>query len=91
MSLPTAAEAIAAVKDAGPTALDQWAPDIDQPADAARIAAWLGIAKTTIHRARTGDRQAWAEPDQWFGRSPAWTYRTIAVFRAQPKRGLSVK
>jgi len=73
-------------------ALDQWAPAIDQLADAAAIAAYLGISPRSISRIRLRTRadgtSQWPEPDGRFGRSDVWTYRTIILHRAaMPGRG----
>ena len=91
-ALPPADELIAAVKAAiaagnDPSAvLDQYAPAIDELADAQETAGWLGISRASIYqfRSRTnadGSPQ-WPASDVPKGRSGLWRYRTIVLHRA---------
>lgn len=85
MTLPPAAELIARVRAEGPGVLDEYAPEIDALADTAQIAAWLGIQPRTIHRERSRPRAtgpSWPQPEPLPGRSPLWTWRAIATYRA---------
>jgi hypothetical protein len=87
----TAQELIALVRSRGESALDPIA-GVDDLADAKTLGDWLGIGARTIHRARGADRvradgRSWPEPDEYFGRTPVWRYRTIIIYRAgQPAR-----
>ena len=98
--LPAADVLVAAAKEAmregtredAREALDAYAPAVDELADIAEAAAWLGISTASVYRERSRVRAdgkaAWPEPDKTFGRSPAWTYRTLALYRAaMPGRG----
>lgn len=85
MTLPPAATLIDMVKRAGPDSLDAFAPDIDQLATTAEIAAWLNRSPQTIRREQfrpRADGSRWPPPDKRFGRASAWTYRTIVIYRA---------
>jgi hypothetical protein len=84
MALPTAAEAVEAARTG---TLDQYAPDINALADTATLAAWLGISPRSIHRERQADRaraggRHWPDPVTTYGRTPVWTYRQAAEYRA---------
>ena len=79
-------------------ALDRWAPGIDQLTDIAGAARFLGLKsvhslRRNLWRTRADGTRAWPEPDQVFaggfgGDTPAWTYRTIVLHRAEaPGRG----
>lgn len=73
-------------------ALDAYAPGVDELIDAAAAAEWLGISVSSIYRERSRVRAdgspGWPEPDDKFGRSGAWRYRTLALHRAtMPGRG----
>lgn len=85
MTLPSAGTLVEMVRRAGPESLDAFAPAVDQLATTAEIADWLGLSPQTIrreqHRQRA-DGRTWPEPDKRFGRSSAWTYRTIVTYRA---------
>jgi hypothetical protein len=68
-------------------ALDAYIPDIDELGDAGTIAGWLGIKPQTIYVMQKKPRLAsgypgWPDPDDKFGRSKVWRYRTIVLFRA---------
>lgn len=90
--LPPAAELVQAVKDRGPAALDVYAPAIDQLADVAAAAAWLGVSRASIYRERSRTRAdgapAWPDADETAGRSGMWRYRTLVLHRASmPGKG----
>lgn len=93
MALPSAADLIADVRQNGPGALDKYAPEVDELADTAEIAAWLGIQPQTIHRERKRIRvgrnwRTWPDEDRMAGRTPMWKWRTIIVHRADaPGKG----
>lgn len=67
-------------------ALDAFAPAVDELADVAAAAQWLGMSKASVYRERSRVRAdgtpGWPAEDAMFGRSPAWTYRTLALHRA---------
>lgn len=90
-SLPPAATLITLARTRGPAALDAYAPAIDTLADTQTAAAWLGITPATIYRHRRNPppgQPRWPQPDEIYGRSPAWTYRTLILHRAaMPGRG----
>jgi hypothetical protein len=73
--------------------LDQWKPAIDELTDPAGAAEFLGLAgrdsiRKKQFRTRIDGTPEWPEPDQRFGRSPAWAYRTIVIHLAEaPGRG----
>jgi hypothetical protein len=73
--------------------LDQWKPAIDELTDFAGAAAFLGLKgpdslKRLKYSPRVDGTPGWPEPDQKFGRTPAWKYRTIVLHRAEsPGRG----
>jgi hypothetical protein len=96
------AEAIRAARAEGGTtaqverrvakALKAFEPALDALADADALAAWLGVKRESIYREQSrslaDDTPSWPEPDFKAGRSKAWTYRTIALYRASmPGRG----
>jgi len=73
------------VKDAS-RALDPWAPAVDELADAAAAARFLGLKVTTVYMERW--RGTWPPSDVPLGRSGLWRYRTLVLHRAQmPGRG----
>lgn len=83
-TLPAAADLIAAVKATGAAALEAYAPAIDELANAGTLAAWLGIARTTVYqeqsRMTAGGMPRWPAPDSTEAR--LWRYRTIILHRA---------
>lgn len=83
-TLPAAADLIAAVKATGAAALEAYAPAIDELANAGTLAAWLGIARTTVYqeqsRMTAGGMPRWPAPDCTEAR--LWRYRTIILHRA---------
>lgn len=87
MTLPPAAELIAEVRRDGAPALDRYAPEIDELADIAKIAEYLGIQSRTIYRERRRVRRTggprWPAPEPLPGYSPLWKWRTIILFRAR--------
>ena len=91
--LPDAAILIQAARGEGPRALDRWAPAIDQLTDLAGAARFLGLKgpdsiRRRMTRTRADGTRKWPVPDQRFGRSPAWTYRTLVLhYAAAPGRG----
>jgi hypothetical protein len=92
VGLPPAAELVALARRHGPAALDAYTPAIDELTDTAGAAAWLGLSAASIYRDRNRLRPdrtpAWPPADRQFGRSPAWTYRTLVLHRlAMPGRG----
>jgi hypothetical protein len=88
-----AAEARETRLQAAASALNQWAPAVDQMTDIAGAAAFLGrksdhSIRRKRFRPRADGTMEWPEPDATFGRSPAWKYRTIvAHLAAAPGRG----
>lgn len=74
-------------------ALDKWAPAIDEMTDLAGAAAFLRLKgpdslRRRRFRIRADGTRDWPEPDQQFGRSPAWKLRTIVIHQAEaPGRG----
>jgi hypothetical protein len=80
-------------RDAAGKALDRWKPGIDELADFAGVAAFLGLkgpdsVKRNRFRVRGDGTRAMPEPAQVFGRTPAWTYRSIVINQAEaPGRG----
>lgn len=93
--LPSCGELVEVVREALRTGgreaamrvLDGYAPAIDELADVAQAAEWIGISRASVYRERSRRRAdgaaAWPEPDRTFGgRSGAWTYRTLALHRA---------
>ena len=92
MDLPPAAELIQLVKENGDDALDAYAPQIDKLVDSAKAGPWVGIKAGSISRKRQRTRvdgtPEWPAPDDTFGRSPVWSYRTLVVhLAAAPGRG----
>jgi hypothetical protein len=82
MTLPPADVLIALLKRAklDPSVLDVYAPEIDEYADTATLADWLGTTPATI---RTDiSRGRWPERAPLPGRSPLWTYRAVIEYRA---------
>ena len=100
-TLPPASDLIArarAILRAGGTVedasrmLDEYAPAVDELADAEASAAWLGITTGTVYQERSRTRASgaagWPDPDVTAGRSGAWRYRTLVLHRAgMPGRG----
>jgi hypothetical protein len=84
--LPPSTQLIAEVKTGGPTALDKYAPEIDQLTDTEGAGQFLGIKDRSVRRSlgriRADGTPEFAPPDQRFRRSPAWTYRTLVLHRA---------
>lgn len=91
---PKCAELVTAIK--GMTARDrdqylQQFPWLDDLADTNTIAAWTGIAPTSITdylTRKTAGPRRWPRPDESFGGRSTWRFRTILLFRAsQPGKG----
>lgn len=90
MTRPDAQTLIAALKAADAAKrdalLDAYAPDIDELATTAQLAEWLGFkTPRTIDRERArprADGTTWPQPARYYGRTPVWTYRSIALYRA---------
>jgi hypothetical protein len=87
------AETAARRHEAASTALDQWAPAIDEMTDLAGAARFLGLKgpdslRRRKFRIRADGTREWPGPDATFGRSAAWKYRTIVIHQAAaPGRG----
>jgi hypothetical protein len=83
--LPDVRDLVELVRAQGPGALDQYAPEIDALADTARAAAFLGIKPESLSRSRQKIRADGTPygpvPDQTFGRSPVWRYRTLVLHK----------
>jgi hypothetical protein len=87
-------DAIAAKRrQAASRALDAWAPHIDELADFAGVAAFLGLKgpnslKRNAYRIRSDGSRMMPDPDATFGRTPAFKYRSIVLSQAEaPGRG----
>lgn len=79
-------------RKAASKALDGWAPAIDEVADLAAAATFLGARADSIRRrmwrARADGTPDWPPPDLELGQSKGWRYRTIVLHQAQmPGRG----
>lgn len=91
--LPDAPDAARQARDqAARTALDRWAPAIDEYLDAHAAADWLGLAVASVYQERGKTRAdgtpGWPDADIKMGRSFGWTRRTLVVHRAsQAGRG----
>lgn len=78
---------------AGNKFLDRYKPGIDQLTDISGAARFLGLKGPDSLRRRQFRKRAdgtpdWPESDEVFGRSKAWTYRTIVLHQAEaPGRG----
>jgi hypothetical protein len=93
ITLPPLAELAALAREhlgnpsGSPSPLDKYAPDIDSLHDTADIAAWAGLSPRSLSTMRTRTRPdgtaQFPEPDETFGRSPAWKPRTVAEFYAR--------
>lgn len=72
--------------------LAQYAPAIDYLTGARGAAAWLGIKPASVYRDRNRVRAdgtpAWPEPDKTELGHPLWSFRRLALHRANlPGRG----
>lgn len=75
-------------REAASRALNRYAPGIDQYTDMAGAAVFLGLkGKNSIRRRTTRTRadgtREWPEPDETFGRTPVWSYRTLVIHKAE--------
>jgi hypothetical protein len=73
--------------------LDKFKPEIDKLTDLTGAAKFLGLKgpdslRRNMFRQRADGTPAWPEPDDQFGRSKAWRFRTIVIHQAEaPGRG----
>jgi len=85
--LPTAAELVALARKVTPgerpALLDEFtSAGIDDLLDAEQAAIWLGISVKSVYVESSPSRNRWPVPDRVFGRSKAWTRRTLILHRA---------
>lgn len=83
---------IAKRRQAADTALDRWAPAIDEMTDLAGAAEFLEARLDTLKRrrwrARADGSPDWPKPDLEPGHAKLWTFRTIVLHQAgTPGRG----